>query len=104
MKLYTCRKNVPTSGGFVNFFYSKRSVTFVKYLLISVFSSIISAFSLQHWVESFFSASKALRSVKEHHVPADCPGHMLHSCAKFAADQLAYVARRLIFKIYNCFF
>lgn len=104
MKQYTCFKNVSTLGGFVNFFSSKRSVTFLKYLLISVVSSIISAFSLQHWVESFFSVSKALRSKKEHHVPADCPGHMLHSCAKFAADQLAYIARRLIFKIYNRFF
>lgn len=33
---------------------SKRSITFSYHLLISVFSSMISAFSLQHWVESFF--------------------------------------------------
>lgn len=90
--------------GFVNLFSSKINVTFVSLLLISLFSSIIPAFSLQQWVESFLSFSKALRSEKEHHVPVDCPGHMLHSCAKFAADQLAYAARRVIFKIYNRLF
>lgn len=76
-----------------------QSISWFLYLA-PLFQYLVFSFGLS----PFFSVSKALRSEKEHHVPVDCPGHMLRSCAKFAADQLACIARRLIFKIYNRFF